>query len=587
MAGKTSTAKLIIIIIVLLIGLLAYLPPQAEYMPEEYRFEWVVFPLLPPLLAITLAMLTGEVLPSLFLGIWVGALIFMGYDPIKGTTQTLSWMIDNVTNSWNATILMFDFIIGAWVGVLYLSGAMHSLAERISKGVNSARRASLVAAILGVIVFFDDYSNTTVVGNASRPLTDRTRVSRELLSYIIDSTAAPVAGMMLVSTWIGFEVGLIRDSLKTLAEEAMHPTISEYPMWLSALPFHFYSIFALIMVFIVITTRRHFGPMLDAEYRVVTTGKVLRDGAAPLMPTETVLGEPAPGRKASLWVFVISIAILIGITLLGMWYTGWEAMEVGGNWWEASFVDALYEADSARALLWGSFAAYLFTLSSAVLSGSLGFRESIRGTVKGMYLMVYANAILVLAWSIKSATDSIGTARYVVYHALSLIPPTLIPLLIFAVAMFISYTTGTSWGTFSVMMPIAIPLAWKAGLAVGSVELAYILSFASIGAVFGGGIYGDHVSPISDTTIMSSMFSGADHIDHVRTQLPYGTLAAFVSVILYILLAILLTISYSYYWSFVLLAIGLVLLIALHRVLNKLSAKRKSLPEKLPDYVVS
>lgn len=556
-------------------------------MPEKYRFNWVVFPLLPPLLAITLAMLTGEVLPSLFLGVWVGALMFVGYDPIKGTMQSLSWMIENIANSWNATILLFDFIIGAWVGVLYLSGSMHSLAERLSRGIKSARRASLIAAILGVIVFFDDYANTIIVGNASRPLTDRTRVSRELLSYIVDSTAAPVAGMMLVSTWIGFEIGLIREALSTLAEEEIHPTIPEYPMWLNALPFHYYSILAVILVFIVVLTRRHFGPMLDAEYRAVTTGKVIRDGATPLMPTETVLGDPAPKKKASPWIFVISVALLIGVTLLSMWYTGWEAMGVGGNWWEVSFTEALYNADSAKALLWGSFAAYIFALLSAVLSGSLGFRESMSATIRGMYLMVYANAILVLAWSIKSATDSIGTATYVVHHALPLIPPVLVPLLIFAVAMFISYTTGTSWGTFSIMMPIAIPLAWRAGLAAGSVDLAYILTFASIGAVFGGGIYGDHVSPISDTTIMSSMFSGSDHIDHVNTQMPYGTLAAFVSLILYILLAALLAVSPSYYWGFALLALGLLLLITLHRVLNKLSAKRKALPEVIPDYIAS
>ncbi len=302
---RETLVKVIAIAVVLVVGLLLAAPPNAEYMPEEKRFPYYTFPLLPPLLAITLCILTGQVLPALFLGIWVGALMVSAYEPLSGTTLTLRWLVENATDPWNATILLFDFVIGAFVGLLYISGSMHSLAEALSRRVRSSRGAGLATTVLGTVVFFDDYSNTVIVGNAMRPLADRLRVSRELLSYVVDSTAAPVAGLLLVSTWIGYEVGLIRAAIETLQEEAAAgllpaaPTVGPYAMWLSALPYHFYSILALLMVYLVVVFRRHFGPMRRAEERAYSEGKVLRDGAVPLMPTETILGEPVKERRAS------------------------------------------------------------------------------------------------------------------------------------------------------------------------------------------------------------------------------------------------------------------------------------------------
>ncbi len=217
-------------------------------------------------------------------------------------------------------------------------------------------------------------------------------------------------------------------------------------------------------------------------------------------------------------------------------------------------------ADSATALLWGSFAAYLVALVGALACRALTFSKAMESTIRGMYLMVFANAILLLAWSIKSATNAIGTADYVVHLAIKGgIPATLVPLVIFLACMFISFTTGTSWGTFGIMMPIAIPLAWKLALTqLRSVEAAYTVTFASIASVFAGGIFGDHCSPISDTTIMSSMFSACDHIDHVNTQIPYAVTAALASLCLYALFAIGLT------NPVILLPIGFAILVTLH-----------------------
>jgi NhaC family Na+:H+ antiporter len=582
--------KLLIIIIILAIGLLAFAPPNAEFMPEEKRFAYVTFPILPPLLAIVLAIYTQQVLPALFAGIWVAALMVYGYNPLSATIETWKWIVSSITDSWNATILVFDFLIGSMVALLYASGSMYSVAEVIGKRVKSARTASIMTSILGIIVFFDDYSNTIVVGNSMRPLSDKHRVSRELLSYIVDSTAAPVAGLMIVSTWIGYEVQQINGALDVLKEQfdqgliPAAPDISGYGLWLKAVPFHFYSILALILVFLVAATRRHFGPMLKAEYRALTEGKILRDGAQPLMPTESVLGEAPREKRASYWIFLASVLGLIVVTLVGMWYTGAmviiedEGLEAA--WWEIDFTSALMNADAATALLWGSFTGFLIAFVGALYSRVLTFRKAMEYTLKGMYLMVYANAILVLAWTIKTATQSLGTADYVVTQAVSAnVPALLVPLIIFLISMFISYTTGTSWGTFALMMPIAIPLAWRIALIqYNDINLAYMLAAASIGAVFGGGIYGDHVSPISDTTIMSSMFSGSDHIDHVTTQMPYGTFAAGVSIILYLLFAAGLT------TPLILLPVGVILLVLGHRVLNKYYSRKTGLPEVLPDF---
>jgi Na+/H+ antiporter NhaC len=582
--------KLLIIIIILAIGLLAFAPPNAEFMPEEKRFPYITFPILPPLLAIVLAIYTQQVLPALFAGIWVAASMVYGYNPLSATIETWKWIVSSITDSWNATILVFDFLIGAMVALLYASGSMYSVAEVIGKRVKSARTASIMTSILGIIVFFDDYSNTIVVGNSMRPLTDKHRVSRELLSYIVDSTAAPVAGLMIVSTWIGYEVLQINGALDVLKEQfdqgliPAAPDISGYGLWLTAVPFHFYSILALILVFLVAATRRHFGPMLKAEYRALTEGKILRDGAQPLMPTESVLGEAPREKRASYWIFLASVLGLIVVTLVGMWYTGAiviiEDEGLGAAWWEIDFTSALMNADAATALLWGSFTGFLIAFAGALYSRVLTFRKAMEYTLKGMYLMVYANAILVLAWTIKTATQSLGTADYVVTQAVSAnVPALLVPLIIFLISMFISYTTGTSWGTFALMMPIAIPLAWRIALIqYNDINLAYMLAAASIGAVFGGGIYGDHVSPISDTTIMSSMFSGSDHIDHVTTQMPYGTLAAGVSIILYLLFAAGLT------TPLILLPVGIILLVLGHRVLNKYYSRKTGLPEVLPDF---
>jgi len=579
--------KYLIVLLIVIIALITYAPPEAEFMPEDKRFPYITFPLLPPILAIALSIATGEVVPALFAGIWVGALMISSYNPLEATVKLIDWYIYNATDSWNAAILLYDFVLGAFMGLLYASGSVYSFAQALSSRIRSARGAGLAASLLGVAVFFDDYGNTVIVGNSIRPLADRLRVSRELLSYIVDSTAAPIAGIALVSSWIGYEVSLIKDSIDTLNQQfesgliTAAPTYEAYVMWLNAVPYHFYSILAIILVFIVVLTRRHYGPMLRAEYRSVTEGKVLRDGATPLMPTEELFGtEPKTSKRVSGWLFGIAMITLVITTLISLWATGAEDIH---KFWETPFNEALMNADTAKALLWAGMATYFITFAWLLLGRAMSFKEVMRYTIRGMYLMVLPNAILLHAWCIKSATDAVGTADYVIHGAVVVgLSALLVPLIIYLVSMFISFTTGTSWGTFGVMMPIAVPMAWQLAILQypDNVGMAYLITFASIGAVFGGGIFGDHCSPISDTTIMSSMFSAADHIDHVSTQLPYAVLAGFTSVVLYTLFAL------GVLSPSILLPVGLILLVGLHIALNKLHARKTGLPEVIPNYSV-
>ncbi len=527
--------------------------------------DFGILSLLPPLVAIILAIWTKRVILALFAGVWIGGVMVSGWNPVSGTTQTLDWIVSNATDDWNVKILLFDFLIGAGVGLIYKSGGAFAIGRSLANKVRSSRGAAVMGWLLGVLIFFDDYTNTIIVGNTMRPITDRTKVSREMLAYIDDSTAAPVAGLAIVSTWIGYEVGLIGDAFKNLNVD-----YGAYVAWMHSVPYRFYSILAIILVFLVAYFHRHYGPMLHAEYRARTTGKVLRDGAKPLMTTEIDLGMPK--EEGSVHIFVWPILTLIFVTLYGMWYTG------GGSaaYAKGGLMEVLGNSDSALALLWGSFAMVVVAFFLVLAMKKMTIEEAEDAIIRGMKQMVIANTILLLAWSIKSATDAVGTAPYIVDLAKGAgVSGSWVPLIVFLIAMFISFTTGTSWGTFSIMLPIAIPLAYGVTGYLGP-EV-----FASIGAVFAGGIFGDHCSPISDTTIMSSMFSGSDHIDHVNTQVPYAMTASGVGIILYLLFGI-----GIHNWA-ILLPLGFVLLVGAWYVLTEWYGKKYGIPHgKVPIYVV-
>ncbi|MHC2994582.1 MAG: Na+/H+ antiporter NhaC family protein [Candidatus Atribacteria bacterium] len=500
----------VILLLTLMIFMFFILSGIAWAAEEEAEKSYGFLSLLPPLVAIALCFITRQVLASLFIGIWVGATILIGWNPISGVTKTLGYIVENAADSWNATILLFDFVIGGLIGLIYLSGGAQAFVKSVTKKVKTARDGQFAAWLFGLVIFFDDYANTAVVGNAFRAVSDKLRMSREKFSYIVDSTAAPVASLALISTWIGYEVGLIGDAI-----EGTSVAMTPYTIFLHSIPYRFYSIFAIILVLAIALSGRDYGPMLKAEYRARTTGKVFRDGATPLSGgSELRVLEGVPQKTMNM---VVPIVILVGVSIFGMWWTG------GGTSAE-SFTAAISDADAMTALLWGAVFAVIVSIIMYKVQGIGTLADMMDAFIDGAKMMVLANLILLSAWSIGSVCGEIGTAPYVVEAVKGIISPLLLPMVIFLICNFISFATGTSWGTMAITMPIAVPLALALGVPLP----------LGISAVLTGSVMGDHCSPLSDTTIMSSMFSGSDHIDHVKTQISYALTAAGVAVLAYL-----------------------------------------------------
>lgn len=500
----------VILLLTLLIFMFFILSGIALAAEEEAAKNYGFLSLLPPLVAIALCFITKRVLASLFIGVWVGATILVGWNPIGGVTKTLSYIVENAADSWNATILLFDFVVGGLIGLIYLSGGAQAFVKSVTKKVKTARDGQVAAWLFGLVIFFDDYSNTAVVGNAFRAVSDKLRISREKFSYIVDSTAAPVASIALISTWIGYEVGLIGDAI-----EGTSVAMAPYTIVLYSIPYRFYSIFAIILVLAIALSGRDYGPMLKAEYRARTTGKVFADGATPLSGgSELKVLEGIPQRTVNM---VVPIVVLVVVSIFGMWWTG------GGTSAE-SFTAAISDADAMTALLWGAMFAVIIAIIMYKVQGIGTLADMMDAFIDGAKMMLLANLILLSAWSIGSVAGEMGTAPYVVEAVRGIISPLILPMIIFLICNVISFATGTSWGTMAITMPIAVPLALSLGVPLP----------LAISAVLTGSVMGDHCSPISDTTIMSSMFSGSDHMDHVKTQIPYAFTASGVAMLAYL-----------------------------------------------------
>ncbi|WP_200797289.1 Na+/H+ antiporter NhaC family protein [Microbulbifer donghaiensis] len=479
--------------------------------------------LVPPLLAILLALILRQVLPALFAGVWVGAWAIEGGDwsaIFSGLfTGADKYVTAALADADHASIIIFSFVIGGTVGVISRNGGMLGVVAHIVRWASNARRAALATLAMGLAIFFDDYSNTLVVGNTMRPVTDRMKISRAKLAYIVDSTSAPVCCIALVTTWIGFEVGLIEDAL-----QGAGATLEPYGVFLQSIAYSFYPLLALFFVVLVAVTGRDFGPMLVAE-RAARAGTAPRDTQAGEEPPLYDVIEPLPDRPVRAINAALPILTLVGGVIAGLWITGGGA--VG-----KPVADILAAADSYRALMWAAVASSVVAAALSVGLRILTLEQTVNAWFAGARSMFYAMIILVLAWALAGVSAELGTARYLVESIGGDLSAALLPSLVFLLAAITAFSTGTSWGTMGILMPLVVPLAWTmvggdAGLAADEAHIFY----ASIASVLAGAIWGDHCSPISDTTILSSMASGCDHIEHVRTQLPYATLVAAVALL--------------------------------------------------------
>ncbi|SEL73855.1 Na+/H+ antiporter NhaC family protein [Haloferax larsenii] len=466
-----------------------------------------IISLFPALFAIILTLVSRQVLLSLFTGIWIGATILMGWNPIAGAAHSLQLVINSVTGSFNSKLLLFTFLSGAMLGMIFLSGGMNALAQRIIARIKTRKQAEIGTGILGMLIFVDSYASTMITGSVMRPITDKFDISREKLSYLLDSTTSPVVSVAVVSTWVGFEVGLIRDQLNQIASVDK----SAFVVFLESIPFRFYSLLAIALVFILIVMDWDFGPMKEAEERARTEGKVLKDGADPLIETREEDIVTPDHVDARWWYFAVPIVALVAITGFGLLYSG--------GWPSKAPVEALKGAATADAILWGVFSACALLLAILVGHARVQLDAISDSIFEGFKMVMFPVAVLSLAWTIGSVSQSLKVGEFVIGVSQGIITAPLLPAVVFVTAAIISFSIGTSWGTMAIMFPVAVPLA---------VQLGAPLAGAT-GAILTGSLFGDHCSPISDTTVMSSMFAGADHVDHVNTQIPYALLCGVVA----------------------------------------------------------
>jgi Na+/H+ antiporter NhaC len=470
---------------------------------------------LPPVLAILMALLSRQVILSLFAGIWLGVFFLTSPGIAAVPSSFLAVLTDAVVPAAadpdHLSIIVFSMLIGGMIAIITENGGTRGVIRVLTRFARTRIHGQVASFGMGVAVFFDDYATTMVVGNTMRPLTDRLRISRAKLAYLVDSTAAPVAVIALVSTWIGAMVAFIGDSTAGLTGFDRAP----YAVFLESMAFNFYSSFAIVFALAVAWSGRDFGPMLRSEARV-------RAGTADRGPSA---GGDAGGHdrehrveRVSHWAnAAVPILVLVTGTVVGLLVTG-EGTTIQ---------DIVATADSYAALLWGSLLSVTVAMIMTVSQRLLPLDATMEALMRGMYVMFGGLLILVLAWALSALARELGTAEFLVGLFGQVLDPAWMPAILFVLAGSTAFATGSSWGTMGILMPLALPLVWVLGLelnlAAGAMQQ---LVSSAVGAVVAGSVMGDHASPISDTTILSSLAAQCDHVEHVNTQLPYAAACA-------------------------------------------------------------
>ena len=497
--------------------------------------EFGIFTLIPPIVAILLAFITKNVVISLFIGVLSGGFILnlTGFNVFGALTQAFLDFIDRAINSlsdpWNAGIVMQVLVIGGVINLVAKMGGAKAIAEALAKKAKTAKSAQLITWFLGICVFFDDYANSLIVGPIMRPVADKMKISRERLAFIIDATAAPIAGLAIISTWIGLEVSLISEGFESIGVEA-----SGFGVFLQTIPYRFYNILILAFIVITIITLREFGPMRKAEISARKLKDLTNEEIAVTSSHMDEL-EPKEGVKLSIWNAIVPIGALIISAIVAFYYSGYSSIMAGDDIAIKAIItnsplsfkailETFAASDASVALFQSALFASVVAIIMSVCKKIFTISEAIEAWVDGMKGLIITGVILILAWSLGSVIKELGTAQYLVEALNGAIPAFLLPSLIFILGAIISFSTGSAYGTMSILMPLAIPLAYKI-----NPEMSFVI--VSTSAVLTGAIFGDHCSPISDTTILSSMGAGCSHIDHVKTQMWYALFVAAITIL--------------------------------------------------------
>ncbi len=500
-----------------------------KYLPDRWS-------LVPAFLAIALAILTGKIIPALFMGCLAGAWLsqgslLSGFRHLSLTTIGKQVLWDD----FSLQIIGFVIFLFMTVGIMTRAGGVQGMVSWVRRYAKGPISSQLCSYVVGLLIFFDDYSNCILTGTTMRPLTDRNRVSREKLSYIVDSTAAPIAGISIFSTWVAYEISMFQHQLPevTKADGSAYQESEGFSVFLQTLPFRFYCLFTLIMVLLTIVLRREFGPMLKAERRARSEGKPIADGAKPMVSDgfaklEAPADIPHRARNAA-----VPILALVSLTLALIIYLGWQNIkadggQLDGDLW-ANIRSILNATDSTKALLLASGTALLLATVLAVGQRLLSLKECMHAALRSAHSLGFAVFILILAWAIGKTCGDLGTNQFLTAAFHGSFDAWLLPALMFGISALVSFSTGTSYGTMAILLPNVVVLAHSMGMDsdLGGPALMVL----TIGAVLEGSIFGDHCSPISDTTVLSSVATGCDHLHHVQTQAPYAVFIMLVSIL--------------------------------------------------------
>ncbi|HNQ22228.1 MAG TPA: Na+/H+ antiporter NhaC family protein [Phycisphaerae bacterium] len=526
--------------------------------PARDPMTYGLWVLLPALVAIVLAVFTRQVVPALVVAVVVGAYMYWPCLPSDSPYTTggpvvggfrlaveryvLGSIYDDANDFGHVQIIVFTLLIGFMVGVIARNGGTAGLVGLVLGHTESPRRGALTAWLAGLVVFFDDYASTMIVGPTMRSVFDRLKISRAKLAYIVDSTAAPVASLAIIGTWIGLEIGYIQTGINAVTAGPRPPSflmletpdqapqaITGMQAFLYSLPYRFYPILALFLVLVVSLTGRDFGPMRRAQQRALRG----EEDFTPDLEHREAHGLNVTPRW---WLGLLPVLALVGTTIAVLWATGYRA--VGGSefftrdvpWWE-SVIDVLRKCDPYRSILYGACLAGLTAILLTVVARACPLREAFDAGSNGMARMFPAIVILVLAWALSAVSKDLQLGQ-VLAEVLkeAQFQPRWLPLAVFACAAVISFATGTSWGTMGILCPVTVEVGARL---IPEANLpdpeARQLFYGAVGSVLAGAVFGDHCSPISDTTVLSSIASGCRHEDHVWTQLPYAVLTAVVA----------------------------------------------------------
>lgn len=488
-----------------------------------------ILSLFPPLIAIILAIKTRQVFISLLFGIWLGWIILSDWNFLTGTTSTIQALVDVFKDSGNTRTIMFSCLVGALIAFIQRSGGVNGFVSYINRLLaylerkkigNSRLIVQLMAWLTGTLIFVESSINVLTVGSIYRPVFDKLNIPREKLAYIADSISAPTCILIPLNAWGAYIMGLI----------AAQGFDAPFSLLLEAFPYNFYPMFAMAIVLFIIISQKDFGPMKKAEMRAKTEGKVLRDGAQPLISSDVIALEKKKGVVPKAYNMIVPIAVMVLMMPLMLVYTGWSNVEnIESYSFGTKIFLALGEGSGSTSVLYSVLTAIIVGSFMYGAQKIFSFKETFDLIFKGISGLIPLALLMMLAFAIGTVCRELGTGIYVAEASRAWLAPDYVPVIIFLVGCFIAFSTGTSWGTFAIMIAIGVPMAQTLG---ANLPL-------TIAAALGGGVFGDHCSPISDTTIISSMASASDHIDHVKTQLPYALTGGTITAGLYLILGIL------------------------------------------------